>query len=86
MAILPVFFPIFDHSAAFTHIERASHERGSLAGLLHDLEEVGGRLAEVKHFRDSACEVLHRLRRVTALQRLVTAHQSENGAPWVETG
>ena len=50
-------------------------------GLRHDLEQVVRRsLVDVVHLRDAAAEVLHRLTRSAALQRLVRAVKSvENG-------
>ena len=69
----------FNGISTKTHIKGASHEGVSLAGLLHDLEEVSGRLPEVKDLCDSASKVLHGFSRVSALQCLVAAHQSERG-------
>jgi len=54
-----------------THIDGAAHQRASLQGLPHDLEELFGRLGQLKELSHSACEILHGLQSVAPFKSLI---------------
>lgn len=58
-----------------SYVNGAAHERAPFQGLLHDLVELLGRLLHLIEFSDTAGEVLHGLRGVSALQSLIGAVQ-----------
>ena len=59
------------------YINGASHQRASLIGLHHDLEQVGRSLGQVNHLSNTTSEVLHGLAGAASLQGLVGTHQPE---------